>query len=234
MAKFCANCGATLADESKFCPTCGAKVKTVEPVEEIPQTEEVVNGAAASAGTATRTVSVKVPDFKAIIDKIGMEKVKLFGIIGGAAIAVIVVISILISVLFPSPKAILKKGLDAMVDSNARQLVSVLPSFIYELDDDLTKNDYIEILEESMEDSYLEDVKYEIRKIEDVSSSEKKSLKENFEYLEEINDDFDASDITGYKKAKVRIDDGDDTYTKDFILIKYKGKWCIWISSGLL
>ena len=234
MAKFCVNCGATLADESKFCPTCGAKVKPVEAEGQIPQTEEAVNGAAASEGTATRTVSVKVPDFKALIDKIGMDKIKLYGIIGGAAIAVIVVISILISVLFPSPKAILKKGLDAMVDSNARQLVSVLPSFIYELDDDLTKNDYIEILEESMEDSYLEDVKYEIRKIEDASSSEKKSLKETFEYLEEINDDFDASDITGYKKAKVRIDDGDDTYTKEFILIKYKGKWCLWISSGLL
>lgn len=234
MAKFCANCGATLADESKFCPTCGAKVKPVEAEEQIPQTEETANGAAASAEPVTRTVSVKVPNFKAIIDKIGMEKVKLIGIIGGAAIAVIVVISILISVLFPSPKAILKKGLDAMVDSNARQLVNVLPSFIYDMDEDMTKNDYIEMLEESMEDSYMEDVKYEIRKIEDASSSEKKSLKEGFELLEEINDDFDASDITGYKKAKVRFDDGDDTYTREFTLIKYKGKWCLWISGGLL
>ena len=233
MAKFCANCGATLADESKFCPTCGAKVKPVEPVEEIPQTEEVVTEAAEPSEAATRTVSIKVPNFKVLINKIGAEKLKLFGIIGGAAVAAIIVISVLISVLFPSPKAILKKGLDAMVDSNARQLVSVLPSFIYELDDDMTKNDYIEMLEESMEDSYMEDIKYEIRKIEDASSSEKKSLKESFDLLEEMYDDFDASDITGYKKAKVRIDDGDDTYTREFTLIKYNGKWCLWISGGL-
>ena len=238
MVKFCTACGAALSEENKFCPACGAQVAPTPAENTASQNDPaevdntVVQGEEAPAETAepdtSRTVTFKIPDVKAFINKIGADKVKKIGIIGGAAIAAIIVISIVLSIIFPSPKAVLKKGLDALVDGNAKQFVNVLPSFLYEMSEDMDKSDYIDLVEESMDDSYMEDLEYKIKKIEDVSSSDKRSLKKTFEYLEEANDDFDADDITDFKKAKVRFDDGDDSYNKEFVLIKYKGRWCLW------
>lgn len=225
MSKICANCGAELLDDSKFCPTCGTEVKPAEFAEQVIKNEETVSDAttANAQPELTSTVSLKVPNVKAIADKVGMDNIKKYGIIGAAVVAAIIVISILISVIFPSPKAVLKKGLDAIIDCDAKQFVSVLPSFYFEMDEDMDKSDYIDMLEESMEDSDMEGAEYRIVKIEDATSSEKREIKKRFEYLEEIIDDFDAEDIKGVKIAKVKI----DGKTQEMTLIKYKGKWCL-------
>ena len=225
MSKICANCGAELLDDSKFCPTCGTEVKPAEFAEQVIKNEETVSDAttANAQPELTSTVSIKVPNVKAIADKVGMDNIKKYGIIGAAVVAAIIVISILISVIFPSPKAVLKKGLDAIIDCDAKQFVSVLPSFYFEMDEDMDKSDYIDMLEESMEDSDMEGAEYRIVKIEDATSSEKREIKKRFEYLEEIIDDFDAEDIKGVKIAKVKI----DGKTQEMTLIKYKGKWCL-------
>lgn len=225
MSKICANCGAELLDDSKFCPTCGTEVKPAEFAEQVIKNEETVSDAttANAQPELTSTVSIKVPNVKAIADKVGMDNIKKYGIIGAAVVAAIIVISILISVIFPSPKAVLKKGLDAIIDCDAKQFVSVLPSFYFEMDEDMDKSDYIDMLEESMEDSDMEGAEYRIVKIEDATSSEKREIKKRFEYLEEIIDDFDAEDIKGVKIAKVKI----DGKTEEMTLIKYKGKWCL-------
>ena len=225
MSKICANCGAELLDDSKFCPTCGTEVKPAEFAEQVIKNEETVSDAttANAQPELTSTVSIKVPNVKAIADKVGMDNIKKYGIIGAAVVAAIIVISILISVIFPSPKAVLKKCLDAIIDCDAKQFVSVLPSFYFEMDEDMDKSDYIDMLEESMEDSDMEGAEYRIVKIEDATSSEKREIKKRFEYLEEIIDDFDAEDIKGVKIAKVKI----DGKTEEMTLIKYKGKWCL-------
>lgn len=223
MSKICVNCGAEMLDEAKFCPACGTEVKPAEFAEQVSVNEEAQGATATADPSLTSTVSLKVPNVKAIAEKVGMEKIKKFGIIGGAAVAAIIVISILISVIFPSPKAVLKKGLDAIVDCDAKQFVSVLPSFYFEMDENMDKSDYIDMLEESMEDSYMEGAEYRIVKIEDATSSEKREIKKRFEYLEEIIDDFDVEDIKGVKIAKVKM----DGQTQEMTLIKYKGKWCL-------
>ena len=224
MSKICAKCGAEMLDDSKFCPVCGAEVKSQEATEQVAKGEQPQgDNTTDAAPELTSTVSIKVPNVKAIANKVGTDNIKKYGIIGAAAVAAIIVISILISVIFPGPKAVLKKGLDAIVDCDAKKFVSVLPSFYFEMDEDMDKSDYIDMLEESMEDSDMEGAEYRIVRIEDATSSEKREIKKRFEYLEEIIDDFDAEDIKGVKIAKVKI----DGKTEEMTLIKYKGKWCL-------
>ena len=100
MSKICANCGAELLDDSKFCPTCGTEVKPAEFAEQVIKNEETVSDAttANAQPELTSTVSLKVPNVKAIADKVGMDNIKKYGIIGAAVVAAIIVISILISV----------------------------------------------------------------------------------------------------------------------------------------
>ena len=213
-----------MLDDSKFCPVCGAEVKSQEATEQVAKGEQPQgDNTTDAAPELTSTVSIKVPNVKAIANKVGTDNIKKYGIIGAAAVAAIIVISILISVIFPGPKAVLKKGLDAIVDCDAKKFVSVLPSFYFEMDEDMDKSDYIDMLEESMEDSDMEGAEYRIVRIEDATSSEKREIKKRFEYLEEIIDDFDAEDIKGVKIAKVKI----DGKTEEMTLIKYKGEWCL-------
>jgi uncharacterized membrane protein YvbJ len=225
MAKFCTKCGASVEDDVKFCPTCGAEINQPEQVEA--QAEENV-AAPENAEPAKRTVSFEVPDVKAAVSKLDKAKVKKYGIIAGIAVAAIVAVIIILSLIFPSPKAVVKKGLNAIAEGNATKLASVIPPFIFE-SDDMDKEEWIEMMEEALEDANMEDVEYEIKKIDKMSSSDKKALKEIFEELEDYIDDFDAKDITDFKTAKVRLDDGDDKYTHEYNLIKYKGRWYLWM-----
>jgi hypothetical protein len=224
MAKFCTKCGASVEDDVKFCPTCGAEINQPEQVEA--QAENVA--APETAEPAKRTVSFEVPDVKAAVSKLDKAKVKKYGIIAGIAVAAIVAVIIILSLIFPSPKAVVRKGMNAMIEGNATKLASVLPPFIFE-SDEMDKDDWIEMMEEELEDADMEDVEYEIKKIDKMSSSDKKMLKETFEYLEEYLDDFDAKDVTDFKVAKVKIDDGDDKYTEEYYLIKYKARWYVWM-----
>jgi len=169
-------------------------------------------------------------DAKDFVNKLGKEKLIKYSIIGGSALVVIIVaIVIVVNLLFPSPKAVLQKGLDAVINGNAGQLVSVLPPFLFEMDEDMDKEDYIEQIEETFEDAETEDIKYEIKKIENASSSERRAIRTTLELYEDYLDDFDAKDVTEFKVAKVKMKDGGDTSTEEISLIKYKGRWYLWM-----
>ena len=240
MLKICPNCGATVEEDMRFCTTCGAEMNKPEDapapaqenVDANPQANAEAQSDAASNTSepgAKRTVSFEIPDVKGAINKLGKEKVKKYGIIGGIALAAVILLIVIISLASPSgPEAVLKKGIDAAISGNAKQFASVLPPFMFEIDEDMDKDDYIDELEEVFEDAYLDDVEYEIKKVEKLSSSDKRAIKESLEYYEELADDFDADDVTEFKVAKVKFEDGDEDYTKEINLIKYKGKWYIW------
>lgn len=258
MSKICTNCGASVADEAAFCPTCGAGMNNpAEAPSQPPQGNGYYqqppqgngyyqqpqgnmyaqqnyppnNQAAPGPNPVISFANKCINDAKAFANKLGKEKLIKYSIIGASAlVALIVAIVVVVNLLFPSPEAVLKKGLNAAINGNAEQLVSVLPPFLLETDD-MDKEDFIEELEEEFEDSEYEDIEYKIKSIKKVSSSEKKSLKSALKLYEDLTDNFDADQVTDFMVAEVRIDDGGDKSTVDIPLIKYKGRWYLWMTS---
>ena len=214
MSKFCNKCGASFDDDALFCPVCGAPVEA--PVE-APVAEE--------AAPEKRTVSFEVPDVKAIAGKMGKDKIVKIGIIAGAALTGLIVLIVALSLIFPSPKAVVKKYMRGMINGNAKAVVSTMPPFMFEDKDD--KEDAIEMYEEVLDYIEMDDVKYEIKDVSKMSSSDKKDLKKALENYEDINDDFDADKVKGFKVVEVKVKDGDEKKTVEFSLIKYKGRWYI-------
>lgn len=225
MSKFCPKCGASLEDDAKFCSSCGAEVAA----EEVPVQENVESPVTEEAGLAKRTVSFQIPDFKALISKIDRPTAVKWGGIAAGVVAAIIAIIVAISLIFPSPEAVVKKAINGYIKGDAKAVVSVVPPFFFEDKDD--KKDAIEALEETLEDGDYEDIKYQIKKVSDMSSSDKKIIKGLLEYYEEYADDFDVDDVTGFKTVKVRIEDGDETVTKEMSVIKYKGRWYLFDGS---
>ena len=194
--------------------------------------QETVDAPAAEAAPAKRTISFEVPDFKALVSNIDKPKAIKIGSIAAAAVAAIIVIIVAISLIFPSPEAIVKKALNAAIDGNAKTFISAVPPFLFEDKDE--KEDAIDSLQDALEDAELEEVEFEIKKVSSMSSSDKKDLKEDLEDMEEYLDDFDADDVTGFKTVKVRIDDGGEKNTIEIDVIKYKGRWYVYDFASLL
>ena len=225
MSKFCKNCGASLEDNTKFCSNCGAEVSACE---DAPVQENVEAPAAEGAAPAKRKLSFNIEDIKAYVSNIDKPKAIKLGSIAAAVVAAIIAIIVAISLIFPSPEAVVKKALNAAIDGNAKAYVNLLPPFLFEDEDD--KEYIIELYEIAFED--MEDMEFEIKKVSKMSSSDKRALKERLEDLEEDFDDFDASDVTDFKIVKVRIDDGDEKSNEDIKVIKYKGRWYLWEDLG--
>lgn len=218
MSKFCKNCGASLEDNTKFCSNCGTEVSACE---DAPVQENVEAPAAEGAAPAKRKLSFNIEDIKAYVSNIDKPKAIKLGSIAAAVVVAIVAIIVAISLIFPSPEAVVKKALNAAIDGNAKAYVNLLPPFLFEDEDE--KEDMIELYETIFEN--MEDMEFEIKKVSKMSSSDKKDIKENLEEMEDYLDDFDADDVTDFKVVKVRIDDGDDKSTRDMNVIKYKGRW---------
>lgn len=222
MAKFCNNCGAQVDDAAQFCGNCGNQFAAPQPAPQ-PQYQQPVY--AAPEVPAEAPAPVKKSPKKLII---------LLGIIGAALILTI----ILIRLIFPSPKSVIKKGIKGINNANPNAIVKVIPPFMFEDAED--KEDAIENIEdylEEFEEEYDgEKIKYEIKEIEKLSASERKSMKATFELIESFGsyDDFDADRVSDMRKAEVELEiDGDDADV-ELILIKYGGKWYIWNYSDIL
>ena len=225
MSKFCKNCGASLEDNTKFCSSCGTEVSACE---DAPVQEKVEAPAAEGAAPAKRKLSFNIEDIKAYVSNIDKPKAIKLGSIAAAVVAAIIAIIVAISLIFPSPEAVVKKALNAAIDGNAKAYVNLLPPFLFEDEDD--KEYIIELYEIAFED--MEDMEFEIKKVSKMSSSDKKNIKEALEEMEDYLDDFDADDVTDFKVVKVRIDDGDEKSTEDMSVIKYKGRWYLWEDLG--
>ena len=228
MAKFCSNCGEPLEDGIKFCASCGAKVEETEAA--APQVEETEAAAPQVEGEISEpanepkklSVSFKVPDFK----NITKEDYKKYGKIAGIALACLVAFIVLLSAVFSGPRAVVKKFVKGM-NGNVNAIVDVMPPFYFEAMD-MTKKEYKEELREEFEDrDDDEKIKCKIKKVEKLSSSDAEEYRTMFEMIENVVDDFDASDIKKFKSVTVKLTYDGETETEDIIVFKYKGKWYI-------
>lgn len=235
MAKFCPNCGTQLEDSCLFCATCGSKVEVqpqpqptyVPPVEPQPTYTQPqpnynqFNNAAYQAPAAA-------PNPK-------KQKTKKLLIIGGSILAAVLAIVIALILIFPGPKAVVNKMTKAIEQGNLEKAVNCMPSFLWDNDDD-TKEDMIDYIEEMWEDEEIEDydISCKIKEVSKLSRSEREDLQDFLEMLED-EVDFDADDINvkKAKKVEVKVTIKDGSYTEretiEVFVIKYKGQWKVLI-----
>ena len=145
----------------------------------------------------------------------------------GVAIAAIIVISILLTLIFPSPKAVVKKMFNGIVDEDAKAVVSCMPAYLWDNDRE-DKADLIDSLDAAFEKDDF-NFTYEINKIGKYDDAEVEKLLEDLEDMEKQYKKFDADKVTDYREVLVKIlyeKDGEESHTwARFTLIKYKGQW---------
>lgn len=226
MAKFCSKCGATLEEGARFCVMCGAKA------EENVAAEAAFNANTVEASAETATFGeaqtdlpkedvINIPYINKQIKKADAIK---YGKLAGIVAGVVLVAVLMVSILFPGPKSVVKKFAKAMEKGDAEAVVELMPDF-YFVEDYNDFDDAVDELEEVFDDV---DVTIEIKKIEDLTSKEIKECKTMLAFVELFNKDFDVDDIKEYKKATLKMTDDDgDKETVKLLLVKYEGKWSI-------
>lgn len=249
MAKFCTNCGNQLDENAKFCANCGTAIagNTPEPAPAVEDVAEVasdevtvvaedvqnVEQTQAEPTPATATGSAFMAKVDAFLAKIKLDRVKAL-IISGAVVGVIV-IAIALSVIFPSPKTVVKRFMNGVEDMNAKAIINTMPSFIWDNDKD-EKEDAIESLEKTLDYLEVEDLEYTIKKVKSLDDDDIEEYEDSFKALEKYFDEFNADDVKAMKEVKVKVSaeiDGEDaSETMTFVLIKYKGQWKI-LDSGV-
>lgn len=245
MSKFCANCGAELNDTDVFCTSCGAKID-VQPAEnhsEATQPEITQADAKKLPFLAKLSKFIEFPNFGELVKNPAqvtkLPKKQLFTL-GGTVIIAILAIILILAIIFPSPKAVVRKYMRGILNENAKQVVSCMPSFMWE--DKEQKETAIEDLEDTFElldlDEY-DKIKFEIKDVNKLSRSERNELESMLKMFEIAYDDFEA-DSVNVKKAKivdvkVTVKDGGYTHRLDvsFLMIKYKGQWKVLSVQGL-
>lgn len=230
---YCGNCGAAMKPGDTFCPVCGAQ-------------REPANGGfvfCGSCGAKIPAGAAKCPNCGAPAAHHGEEKgpkgpltrkeqyIK-FGLIGGAAVLVVVVLCF---ILFGgrSYKTVVDKALKATFEADGKMFCSLFPEKLVEEecdDQDMSRKEMEEELTDQFEeiDEYLEEYDdfrytYEIVDEDDYDEDE----------LEDLNDRLDDRcdlEVSAAKelKVKVKIYDGDDkvdSQTMYLLVVKDGRSW---------
>lgn len=206
MSKFCENCGAEMEDNQVVCPNCGNGAEEVK-AEEV-KVEEPVN--------TTETNGAKAA--------MSPENLKKYGIIGGIAVAVIVILAIIINILGSGWKKPIDNYFKGMQKGNLKTYEKAYPDFINEKRD--LDDDDMDEMKEHLEDEYGEKIKitYKVTKKENIK---KDDLKKVQEYIEKQYDE-DVKISAGKEvkvKATIKGKDDSDTDTNKMYVYKINGKW---------
>lgn len=227
MSKFCGNCGTVMDDAAMVCGQCGAPL-----------------AASANVNTGTQKKAVKF-DASAITGVIdGIKKGDKGALIkGGAAVAAVAVVFILIISIFAGNGAekTAEKFIKAFDKEKAESMVKLLPKFCFgetengfEKDEEEWQDEFektIEDFKDSMDSEYDFDefsIKYELLYSENYGK----------EYLKDIEDDFEEFKDFEEKKLKDAADlvyevvykgKGEKVIGKaSFTVVKYGSKWYIY------
>jgi len=214
MAKFCANCGAEMADADRVCGQCG----TPAPADSIP--------AASMSGEGS-------------VDNKNNKIIMLVGV----AIAAIVVLVIVVNVAsnFTGKKGVIRKMCKAIVKEDIDTLDAIDSSISEEIYESIYGDDYLDMYEERVEDTLdkFEDKVGEIKSIKFEITDETEYSDRKLEDLEEtLEDNFnmDTSDIKKVVRTDVKLTvkgkKKSASYSiDDLYLIKEKGGWKIYYGS---
>lgn len=212
MSKFCENCGAEMDDNQVVCPSCGNGAEA--------KVEETVASATETTTTTTSTTSSSA----------NKDNLKKYGIIGGIALAVIVILSIIISIVTSGWKKPIDNYFKGMEKANLKTYQKAYPDF-YNDKMDLDEDD-MDDMKDSLEDKYGEKIKisYKITKSEKIK---KDDLKKVQEYIKKVYDE-DVKVSAGKEvkvKATIKGKKDDDTDTSKMYVYKIDGKWKLFNTS---
>ncbi len=233
--KFCQQCGTQLPDDANVCSQCG--VSTAE------QVEQPV--AAEAEAPIAESVEAEVTAQAAPAAGFNIESLKKLAPLGAAALAVIVVIAIVIS-LFSGGYKDPVKYYEQISNGNYKNVEKMAPKAVWEQleeeNDDFDLAELKEEAEESWEDTleYLEEeygknIKIKIK----VTDSKKLSDKKLDDLKDAIHDNYDEiakKSITAAYELDVEMtikgsEDEDDNET-ELISVKVGGKWYLCDNSG--
>lgn len=149
-------------------------------------------------------------------------------IIGTVGVVAIVVLLILLLCVNPS-KSVVKTYAEAMLDYDAKQIVSITHEDMIDYFEDLTDKDYKDMLKDSFE--MLKDAGYKYKEYE-IDNDYKKYDKDDVEDIsEEWDDDYgiDEKSVKAVRrytvKFKVSVDGERDTKKVKILVAKIDGKW---------
>lgn len=227
MSKFCTKCGATLEDNAAFCTACGTKFDV----------------APATAEKADDNASI-LDKFKANANAEGIKKLqanpnftKYVGI-GVVAIAAIIIICILCSILGSGWKKPIKNYFKGIEEKDGETYMSAYHEI--ELKQERKANDWSTKEQEksyknsakfqynALKKEYGSDLKISV-KFDDKEKIDKDDLKDYEEALEH-NWDKKLKIAKGYiveGEVKIKGDDDKDTEDFEFYVLKIDGDWAI-------
>lgn len=209
MSKFCENCGAEMDDNQVVCPNCGNGAEAK--VEETASVETEKTTTTSSSATSSNNL-------------------KKYGIIGGIALGVIVILAIIINIVSNGWKKPIDNYFKGMEKANLKTYQKAYPDF-YNDKMDLDQDD-MDDMKDALEDKYGEKIKitYKITKSEKIK---KDDLKKVQEYIQKVYDE-DVKISAGKEvkvKATIKGKEDDDTDTSKMYVYKIDGKWKLFNTS---
>lgn len=244
MAKICKTCGTENLDNAIYCGECGSPfdeqvqepvAQQPAPAQDAPVFEESTEAAPAQDAPAQAVAAQKEPNkvlakIDELLAKVKLDRTKAL-IILGAFVATIALIIILVSVIFPGPKAVTNKLLKGIAKGDAKAVVNCMPSYLWDNDAD-DKEDAIDSLEDYFDYLDFDKFTYEIKRVSKLDKDEIDDLEDELDDLEDYYDELDADKVTAFREVKIKltikIDGEKSTQTFKLILIKYKGQWKVY------
>ena len=149
------------------------------------------------------------------------------GIWAGICAMTALTMVLVISAIFPGPKAMTKRLMRAIENGNADVIADAYPDYAWDNADE--KKEYISDLSGRLDDLEIGKMKHKIKDVSDLDDEEREAMDARFEIVESINGKINARDITDYKMVEVEIineingEDHEETWK--IMYIKYKGEW---------
>lgn len=221
MAKFCGHCGAEMADEAKICGACGVPFEEdVAPVQNSVETAPVASAVK------------KIGNFS--LDK------KFLPVIGAAAVALIAVIALLISLVFGGGyKSAIDNYLDVTVRGKAAKIDDLAPKAYWDWYEDENDESLKDIKEEykdnwdDMKDTLEDEYGKRVRVSYKIKDKDKLSKKKVELIAEALNDQYDIREKSVKKAYELEVEmkikgseDGDEEES-NLTVIKIGTKWYV-------
>lgn len=207
MSKFCENCGSELKDTDKVCPNCGAAAVEKTTKKDVKVEKNTATNAESNTPNNTKKIAI----------------------IAGIAVAAILVIILLISLLGSGYKTPLNNYFKGIEKAKSETYLKAYPEFVREEMEDTYDDEYLEKRVETFEKEYGDKIKISY-KVLDKEKLDKDDLED---IQDELEDDYDEDDVkvsTGYEVAvKITVKGSDDkeSYYSSFYICKVNGKWCM-------
>lgn len=241
---FCAKCGAEIKPTDAFCLKCGAenKLRQATPAQPIqnpaptaprptqytaPAAPNPVNRSMPAAPSYPNMAPVpgNTPAPAAPAEK--KDKKKLFIILGAAALALILMITLFARCF--GPKAVVRRAMNGLIHQNAKKIIRTLPEEIvdeWELDSDYFEDEFEE-MEEEYEDDYGENyrISFEILGTQKIDGKEFRNLKDHLEDFYRMDSDRITAAKTVFVLIKIKGSEGRNFRVWSYSVVKYQGKW---------